>query len=295
MTKTNERDIQALVSMMDEPDPEIYEEISAHILSCGDEAMPFLEDAFERSLNETMRGRVELLQQRIRNEILGEELIKWANEKDDDLLHAWIRITKCFYPYFDTDAIHEQIHHIRKDIWLEMNDNLTALEQVKVFNHIFFDTHKFKGNTTDYYNPENIFINKVLEKRMGNPLSLSMLYMLIAQQVDLPVRGINLPEHFVLAYMGERFDTESMRIYHDRALFYINVFNEGQAFSVEGINSFLHNLGMEPLPAYFTPCSNSEMIIRMLNNILYSFDRAGKVDKTLGLEALRNRLEKELL
>jgi len=64
---------------------------------------------------------------------------------------------------------------------------------------------------------------------------------------------------------------------------------------VEGINSFLHNLGMEPLPAYFTPCSNSEMIIRMLNNILYSFDRAGKVDKTLGLEALRNRLEKELL
>lgn len=295
MSKTSERDIQALVSMMDEPDPEIYDEISSHILSCGDEAMPFLEDAFERSLDETMRKRLELIQQRIRIESLGNELIDWASAKNDKLLDAWLSITKCFYPYLNTGVIHEQIQKIRKDIWLEMNDNLTALEQVKVFNHVFFDTHKFKGNTTDYYNPENIFINKVLENRMGNPLSLSMLYMLIAQEVDLPVRGINLPEHFVLAYMGERFDTESMTIHHDRALFYINVFSSGKAFSAEGINSFLHKLGMEPLPAYYAPCSNEEIVIRMLNNILYSFDRAGQSEKTHGLEALRNRLEKDLL
>ncbi len=295
MSKTSERDIQALVSMMDEPDPDVYKEISARILSCGDVAMPFLEDVSERSLDEKMRQRVEILQQRIRNEMLGNELMEWVSAKADDLLDAWLLITKCFYPYLNASAIREQIQQIRKDIWIEMNDNLTALEQVKVFNHIFFETYKFKGNSNDYYNLENIFINKVLENRMGNPLSLSMLYMLIAREVDLPVRGINLPEHFVLAYMGERFDTESMKIQHDRSLFYINVFSEGKAFSAEGINSFLHKLGMEPLPAYFAPCSNEEIVIRMLNNILYSFDRAGQREKTIGLEALRNRLEKELL
>ncbi len=295
MSKASERDIQALVSMMDEPDPEIYEEISSHILSCGDEAIPFLEDAFERSLDETMRKRLELIQQRIRIDSLGNELIDWATTKTDKLLDAWLSITKCFYPYFNAGVIHKQIQKIRKDIWLEMNDNLTALEQVKVFNHVFFETYGFKGNSKDYYNPENIFINKVLENRTGNPLSLSMLYMLIAQQVDLPVRGINLPEHFVLAYMGERFDTESMKIEHDRALFYLNVFSEGKAFSAEGINSFLHNLGMEPLPAFFVPCTNEDIVIRMLNNILHSFDRAGQGEKTIGLETLRNRLEKELL
>lgn len=295
MSKTSERDIQALISMMDEPDPDIYEEISAKILLCGDEAMPFLEDAVEQSMDEKMRERLEFLQQRIRNEALGNELITWASENNHDLLDAWLRITKCFYPYSNTDAIDLDLHNIRKDIWIEMNDNLTALEQVKVFNHVFFEIYNFKGNTNDYYNPDNIFINKVLEFRMGNPLSLSMLYMLIAQEVDLPVLGINLPEHFVLAYMGERFDTENMKIQHDRALFYINVFGDGKAFSAEGINSFLHNLGMEPLPAFFAPCSNEQIVIRMLNNILYSFDRVGRSEKTIGLEAIRNRLEKDLL
>ena len=291
MTNNSERDIQALVSMVDEPDPEIYNEISSRLVSCGDEAMPFLENAYDRTVDSLMRERLDSLLHRIRYNQLSKSLLDWYTHDGNDLLYAWFEITRYFYPSFDKQDVKKHLEALRKDIWLEMNDNLTALEQIKVFNHVFYNIHNFKGNIDDYHNPENSFINRVLERRIGNPLSLGVIYMLVARDVDLPVRGINLPEHFVLAYMGERFDTETMKIHHDQPLFYINAFSGGSIFSANGINTFLHKLNMEPLPAFFEPCSNAEIIIRMLNNIIVSYDQAGQDSRTEGLESLRDKLQ----
>lgn len=294
MSNTNERDIQALVSMIDEPDPVIYSEISSKIISSGPAAMPFLENAYDLSSDETMRNRLGDLLQRIRYNNLSMQLTSWAANDQDDILNAWLDITRYFFPDFDDTVVYEQLKAIRKDIWLEINENLTALEQVKVFNHVFYETHGFKGNIDDYHNPDNSFINKVLDNRVGNPLSLGVIYMHTAQSVDLPIRGINLPEHFVLAYMGERFDTESMKIHYDQPLFYINAFSGGSIFSSNGINSFLNKLGMDPIPSFFEPCSNLEIITRMLNNLLVSYNSVGQQYKTDGLESLRDKLGKKV-
>ncbi len=291
MGKNSERDIQALVSMVDEPDPDVYNEISSRIVSWGNQAMPFLEDAYYDTADYEVRKRLDSLLKRIRYEGLSNFLMEWVSFQNNDLLEAWIQVTEYFYPAFNREAIHEHLVKIKNDVWLEMNENLTALEQIKVFNHIFYGSHRFKGNIDDYHNPENSFINKVLEKRIGNPLSLGIVYMIIAQKVDLPVRGINLPDHFVLAYMGERFDTESMKIHYDQPLFYINAFSNGSIFSSKGINTFLLKLGMEPLPSFFEPCSHNEIIMRMLNNILVSFDQAGQAEKIAGIKELRDQIE----
>lgn len=291
MAVNTERDIQALVSMMDEPDPEIYKEISSRLVSCGYDAMPFLENAYYSTIDTTMRQRLDSLLHRIRYNRLSKSLTDSGIHSNKDLLEAWFDITGYFYPTFDKKEVQKQLEAIRKDIWLEMNDNLTALEQIKVFNHVFYNIHNFKGNIDDYHNPENSFIHKVFQSRIGNPLSLGVIYMLVARNVELPVRGINLPEHFVLAYMGERFDTESMTIHHNRPLFYIDAFSSGSIFSANGINTFLHQLNMDPLPAFFEPCSNAEIIIRMLNNIIVAFDQAGQNNKTVGLDSLRDKLQ----
>lgn len=292
MAKNSERDIQALVSMVDEPDPDVYNEISSRIVSLGNEAMPFLENAYYDTVDYEIRERLDSLLKRIRYEGLSSFLLEWVSSQNNDLLEAWIQITEYFYPAFDRETIQRHLVKIKNDIWLEMNENLTALEQIKVFNHIFYGLHNFKGNIDDYHNPDNSFIHKVLEKRIGNPLSLGVVYMIIAQKVGLPVRGINLPDHFVLAYMGERFDTVDLKILYDQPLFYINAFSGGSIFSSKGINTFLLKLGMEPLPAFFEPCKHKEIIMRMLNNILVSYDHAGQPEKTAGIKDLRNRLEK---
>ena len=77
------------------------------------------------------------------------------------------------------------------------------MEKVRVLNHIIFDVHGFSGNTANFHAPQNSYINNVLESKKGNPLSLSVLYAVIAQRLDVNIYGVNLPEHFILAYVED--------------------------------------------------------------------------------------------
>lgn len=290
--QTKEREIKALVSMVDEPDPKVFQEISGKILHHGQDAMPFLERFLEQMTDDGLRRRVELLMLDIRHNSILLALKKHVlNDDHNELLQAWLWVSRLHYPDINDELIIGEIEAIRKDAWLEMNDNLTALEQVKVFNHVFYGVHGFRGNMENFHDPDNSFINRVLKTRIGNPLSIGIIYMLVARKLNMPIMGINLPEHFVLAYMGETIDTESLQMQHDKPLFYINAFSNGDMFSAREINDFLHKLDLEPLPAFFEACSNKEIIMRMLNNLVISFDHAGEQKKKTDIAELRDKLQ----
>ncbi|MDR4987261.1 MAG: transglutaminase-like domain-containing protein [Bacteroidales bacterium] len=291
MSKKSERDILALISMADDPDQQVFEEISAKIVAYGPEALSYLEDAYDQAPGEMLRDRLASLMTTIRFNSLSSKLHLWAKSNHDDLLEPWIEITRFFRPHLDESSIRSTLGKFTKDLWLEMNDNLTALEQIKVFNHIFYGIYKFRGDIEDYHNPDNSFIDRVMDERKGSPLSIGIIYMLLARSVDLPVRGINLPEHFVLTYLGERLDTESLQIHRDQPLFYINAFSGGSVFSSDEINEFLLKLDLEPLPSFFMPCTNREIIIRMLNNLIFSYEQIGQGHKVKGFAELRDRLQ----
>ncbi len=290
MEQSREREIQALISMVDEPDPAVFNEIADKIVGYGEAAFPLVDEAIHSIPGIDFRKRLEKISQQIRFNRLAAALKHWTDSEEQDLLAAWLQVSRYFYPDINESDVHKGIDDIRKDIWLEMNENLTALEQIKVFNHVFYDLHRFSGNIEDYHNPDNSFVHKVLEKRSGNPLSIGIIYMLIAKSVDMPVAGINLPEHFVLAYMGDRLDADKMEMEKDNALFYINAFSRGAVFSTQEINEFLLKLGMEPLAAFFSPCTNRDIIIRMLNNLMIAYEQLGQKDRVRGFENLRDSL-----
>jgi len=162
------------------------------------------------------------------------------------------------------------------DAWLELNDNLTALENVKVLNHILFQVHHFEGNRIEPYSPDNLFIHTLLESRKGSPLSLGILYIIIAQKLNIPVFGVNLPQHFILAYASELGmslpDTEDV-------LFYIDPFNKGSVFTRREIELFVRQLKIKPDPAFFSPCSNIDIVKRMINNLIFAYNQAGNQEK----------------
>lgn len=290
MGHSREREIEALLSMVDEPDPAVFKEIADKIVEFGQHAYPFVEDALFSTSDNDLRHRLESISQRILFKQLEADLRSWSDLGQHDLLEAWTHVSRYFYPDLNKHEVIEAIEAIRKDVWLELNENLTALEQIKVFNHVFYDLHRFSGNIEDYHNPENSLVHRVLEKRSGNPLSIGIIYMLVANSVDIPVAGINLPEHFVLAYMGERLDADKMDVENDNALFYINAFSGGAVFSTQEINEFLLKLGMEPLAAFFAPCSNRDIIIRMFNNLIIAHEQLDQKDRVRGFEALRDSL-----
>jgi regulator of sirC expression with transglutaminase-like and TPR domain len=192
------------------------------------------------------------------------------------------------YPELKLENVKQELNEIKNDIWLELNHNLTALEIVRVVNHIFFDIHGFNGNTTNFHAPQNSFINVVLESKKGNPLMLSIIYIYLSEQLHLPIYGVNLPEHFVLAYTNS--DSKNTDNKHKEVLFYINPFSKGSVFNKKEIEQFLKQLKLEPKPSYFEPCDNIQMVLRLLRNISNSYEKLAYPEKVKEINNLLERL-----
>jgi regulator of sirC expression with transglutaminase-like and TPR domain len=285
--------IHALVKLMDDPDDHVYEHVRQEIKKCGADAIPILEHSWEHDYyGMVFQNRIEDLIHEIQFSEIQRQLLEWSSSPDKDLLEGSILIAKYQYPGLDELKIKESIQNLRKDIWLELNDNQTSFEKVKIFNRIFFDLYQFSGDTKHYHSPVNSFINTVLESKKGNPLSLCLLYSIVAQSLDLPIYGVNLPNHFVLAYMDEYHANHFGQVQNDfGVLFYINAFSKGTIFDVKEIEQFLNDLNIEHKREYFEPCSNTAIIKRMFTNLIFAFQQIGNSEKVEELTLLKSLLD----
>jgi regulator of sirC expression with transglutaminase-like and TPR domain len=275
-TPINDNEVKALISLLDDSDKEVYSHIEEKLISLGREVIPFLEDAWSHAFDAVLQQRIEAIVHRIQFENLLEDLKLWIHTNDDNLLNGALLIARYQYPDMDTSRIFEQLQQIKKEIWLELNENLTALEIINIINHILFTNHNFSGNTANYHAPQNSFINIVLESKKGNPLTLGIVYLTIAEMLGLPIYGVNLPEHFVLAYCG---NDEHFQLDKKNVLCYINPFSKGTVFGKSDIDVFVNRLKLTPQDSHYYPCSNRDMILRMVRNLSHSYQKLGDTDK----------------
>lgn len=285
--------IQALVRLIDDPDELVYQQVRDELLKFGSEVLPVLEQSWEQDYYGLLfQDRIENLIHDIQFESVKAQLKTWLQAPDKDLLSGAIIIAKYQYPGLDAALLHERIQAIRRDIWLELNDHQTAFEQVKIFNRIFFGMHRFRGESQNYHTPANSYINTVLESRKGNPLSLCLIYSVIAQSLDLPIYGVNLPNHFVLAYMDSKHSAFGLKKEDDDygVLFYINAFSKGSIFDAAEIKAFIQGIHLQPDRSFFEPCSNSAILKRMLANLIHAFQQVGSVQKVAELQELSNMI-----
>jgi len=286
-----DKNIDALIQLLDDPDEGVYGHIRDRLLEYGQDVIPTLEDAWEQSsFGILFQSRVEDIIHSIQYGAVYDGLREWARNDSDDLLAGVLLIARYQYPDLDEEKLNTQIDKIQQDIWMELNYNLTAFEQVKIFNHILFDVHGFSGNTSNYHAPQNSYINNVLETKKGNPLSLSILYSILAQRLSIPIYGINLPRHFILAYLDSMSIAAGKTIAESEVLFYINPFSRGGVFSKREIDYFLEQLKLEPDEKYFRPCYNIEIVSRIFNNLIHSYEKLGYPDKVSELQHLAKAL-----
>ena len=285
--------IQALVRLIDDPDELVYQQVRDELLKFGSEVLPVLEQSWEQDYYGLLfQDRIENLIHDIQFESVKAQLKMWLQAPDKDLLSGAIIIAKYQYPGLDAALLHERIQAIRRDIWLELNDHQTAFEQVKIFNRIFFGMHRFRGESQNYHTPANSYINTVLESRKGNPLSLCLIYSVIAQSLDLPIYGVNLPNHFVLAYMDSKHSAFGLKQEEDDygVLFYINAFSKGSIFDAAEIKAFIQGIHLQQDRSFFEPCSNSAILKRMLANLIHAFQQVGSAQKVAELQELSNMI-----
>jgi regulator of sirC expression with transglutaminase-like and TPR domain len=284
--------IKALVQLIDDPDDNIYEHVRDQLKQYGNEAIPYLESSWGSSYyGMVFQSRVEKIIHEIQFESIKAQVQSWANSSEKDLLEGALIIARYQYPGVDEEFVRNTIQAIRRDVWLELNNNQTAFEQIKIFNRVFFGVHGFHGDTKTYNSPVNSYINTVLESKKGNPLSLSLIYSIVAQSLDIPVYGVNLPNHFILAYMDEKRSSFMINEQNEfGVLFYINAFSKGVIFDTNEIKDFLNGNNLTHSREFFEPCSNSTIMKRMLSNLIVSFQQIGNAEKVMELQTLRSVL-----
>jgi len=187
------KELNALVHLLDEPDERVFDSIREKISSFGKEALPYLEKALEVSFDTFIQERAGEIIRDIQRGELHVEFTNWINTSSSDLLKGYLMVTRSQYPELSEETLTIRVEQMKMDAWLELNDNLTALENIKVLNHIIYHVHNFDGNKINLFAPQNFYLNTFLETRKGSALSLGMLYIIIAQKLNIPVYGVNLP------------------------------------------------------------------------------------------------------
>ncbi|MFY0644400.1 MAG: transglutaminase family protein [Bacteroidia bacterium] len=298
----DEKEIQTMLYLLDDSDERIVEEIQERIKEYGSEVIPILEKAWPVESNSKRLERILQLIKEINAKVLCEELTLWKKTEEQDLLDGVLIIDKLYNPLVDKQLIENQLDKIKLDAWLELKYDLTSFEKIKILNYIMFDTHQFKGETDNYHSSKNSFLSFVLESKKGNPVSLAVIYAIIAQRLNIPVYGVNLPQHFVLGYVKDldwqilsKFndDAEDEDLEGSEVLFYINPFNSGLIFSKENIIQFLNQLKIEVKDSYFTVCSNLDILKRILRNLLNSYEKEKNEQKLAVVNEMMQILSKE--
>lgn len=285
------KEFEALISLLDEPDEEVFFRIREKIISLGRDVIPYLEHSWEGTLNKDIQERLEDILHQIQMKTLYADLQIWKETSSHDLLSAYLLITRYQYPTLDEDKITRQIGRITQDIWLELNNSLTALEKVRIFNRVFYEFNHFKGNIQNIFAPENLYLNCLLETHNGNPLSLGVLYSIIAQSLKMPVYGVLLPEHFILAYMKEGFTYETLLQNKGEVFFYINPFNHGEIFTRNEVDAYLKQMDLVPKRMFYYPNTNLQIVKLMFDNLLAAYSQMESENKVDELRQLAKALD----
>lgn len=281
----NEKEVESLIKLLDDPDAEISKHVEEKLLSYGNDVISYLEDAWSQSLDVILQERIENLVHKIQFSNVKRDLELWYISGAFDLLQGMLIINKYQYPDLDEQKIINQLEDIKRDIWMQMLYEMSPVEKVKLINHILYETHGFSGNTTNHQDPQNSYLSQVLESRKGNQILLAVIYSIIAQKLDIPIYGVNLPQHFILAYVEESSD-DGYSDFGSGILFYINAFNKGFLFGRKDVDSFLKQLNLKPANHFYEPCSNVEIVQRVIRNLISSYDKLSALDKVAELEEL---------
>ncbi len=278
----NEAEIHSLIRLLDDPDREIYQHVHEKLLSYGPAAITYLENAWEQAFDTVQQERIANLVHEIQFGLVKNDLELWHQSGAFDLLQGVLIINKYQYPDLDEQKIINQIEAIKRDIWMQMMFEGSPAEQVKLINHVLYNIYGFSGNTTNHQDPQNSYLNQVLESKKGNQISLAIIYSIIAQKLDIPIYGVNLPQHFILAYMDETAKGEI----ESGILFYINAFNKGFIFGRRDVDNFLKQLNLKLDKQFYEPCSNTDIVRRILRNLISAYENLGSAEKVQELNEL---------
>ncbi|MDE2393621.1 MAG: hypothetical protein RL422_1892 [Bacteroidota bacterium] len=259
--------IKAMIHLLDDSDQEVVSMVEQQIRTLGPSIIPVLESEWEsESLNPILQSKIENLIHDFQWQSVKTRLQLWKESGGMDLLEGMWILATYRYPDYSFEQLKVEMDQLYYEVWPQMREELHPMDQVKVLNTVLFEQLKFGPNSKNFHAANNSFINNVLSSKKGNPISLCVIYMWIAQKLGLPIYGVNLPNLFVLTYKQNGLQ------------FYINVFNKGLIFNKIDIDNYIAQLNLTSNEIYYNPCSNLEIIRRVIRNLMMAYEKAGEME-----------------
>jgi len=241
----NESQIRALIRLLADEDEKIVRTISGKLIDIGPSAVPLLQEA--EIEQPEMADRLVSVLEEIRGGNLEEELMQLAVLPDSpmDLEHGAFLIARYAYPSLTVTSSTRQL-----------DERASGEETIKTLNRYLFTEQGFKGNTKNYYELENSYLNCVIDRRTGIPISLSTVYLLVGKRLGLPVHGIGMPGHFLVKFESDRYKV------------FVDCFNGGALLTEKNCQRFLTEAGYGFDEKYLQQSPVRAILSRMIKNLL---------------------------
>jgi regulator of sirC expression with transglutaminase-like and TPR domain len=260
---TNETQIRALIRLLSDDDERIARTIGSKLVEIGDQAVPLLLEAeIERP---DMARRIEAILDEIRGSRLEREFRDLLTLPEElDLERGAFLLARYAYPNLDVEAYTNRLDVMASEVRQRMGRRVSGEEAVKILNRYLFNEQGFRGNAKNYYEADNSYLNRVLDRRTGIPISLSTVYLLLSRRLGLPVYGIGMPGHFLAGFESERYKI------------FIDCFNAGALLTERDCARFLVQAGYGFEEKYLQRSSTRAILVRTLKNLIGIYCAAGE-------------------
>ena len=283
-------EISALFTLIDDPDEEVFGAVSEKIIDYGKNIIPNLEHLWETTPDEGIQERIELIIHRLHYRDLSEDMRQWNVSGHHDLMLGALLVCKFQYPDLSTTPVLQEIEKVRRNIWLELNNYLTPLEQVNIVTSILYSYYGLKGGETNYKEPNEFMLHKTLETKRGNQICNGIIYLLLCELLDIPIKFINIPKQFIVAYFKPGYSEENLPNPIHKIEFFIDP-TTGQVFTHQDVENYFKRISVPPVGTYFKPQSNKKVIQQLLEEFSKCFDSDKDLYKQTELMNLSRMLD----
>jgi len=275
--RSSSSEIESLITLYLDPDPKIRKAVESRLLEWGQAAIPLIDQARARTKEPDEKQKLERILLDLTFPVLIEEfseIVEQGVHEIRQLEEAVLLLSRVDQPTFRTRWLTGKLDEMADQAESSILAADTSVEKMKALLQYIFHEQNFKGDRHEYHALENAYLHEVLDHRKGIPLTLSLIVLFLADRLQLPFYGVNMPIHFLLV-----FDPKGSKIY-------IDPFDEGAIVSRDQCFVFMKHNEIPPRPEYFEPCVPMEILKRHLRNLMNSYEKEGDSERAQRVQQL---------
>jgi len=230
-----------MLKLLEDPDDKVYQIIQQKIIADADLFKVYLENYHALSVNELALERSEILLDEIFMIGFEKKLIAYINNKNRRLLDGVLLFEEYFDHDVDIDLLREETSKIIQSVWIELNDQLTGIEKVKLIGSVLFEKMNFKRYPVTEFKPEQLSFSNCINYHKYVAPSIAMLYCIVAQEIDVPLYPFAIPGLFILSYVDVELANAVFVDSNNGSVFYIHPFDKGEFINHQILEKYLND------------------------------------------------------